>query len=40
MESISNACAILNLINQKEKFYAGIRQINQAVDRSKIFKCR
>ena len=25
MESISNACAILNLINQKEKFYAGIR---------------
>ena len=24
-ESISNACAILNLINQKEKFYAGIR---------------
>ena len=39
-ESISNACAILNLINQKEKFYAGIRQINQAADRSKIFKCR
>ena len=36
----NNACAILNLINQKEKFYAGIRQINQAADRSKIFKCR
>ena len=33
MEYISNACAILNLINQKEKFYAGIRQINQAADR-------
>ena len=33
-------CAILNLINQKEKFYAGIRQINQAADRIKIFKCR
>ena len=27
MEYISDACAILNLINQKEKFYAGIRQI-------------
>ena len=40
MESISNACAILNLINQKEKFYAGIRQINQAADRIKIFKYR
>lgn len=40
MEYISHACAILNLINQKEKFYAGIRQINQAADRSKIFKCR
>ena len=39
MESISNACAILNLINQKEKFYAGIRQINQATDGSKIFEC-
>ena len=39
MESISNACAILNLINQNEKFYAGIGQINQATDRSKIFEC-
>ena len=26
MESISNACAILNLINQKEKFYAEMIQ--------------
>ena len=39
MEYISNICAILDLTKKKEKFYAGIRQINQATDRSKIFEC-
>lgn len=40
MAYISNICAILDLTKKKEKFYAGIRQINQAADRIKIFKCR
>ncbi len=39
MAYISNMCAILDLTKKKEKFYAGIRQINQATDRSKIFEC-
>ncbi len=39
MAYISNTCAILDLTKKKEKFYAGIRQINQATDRSKISEC-
>lgn len=35
----ANICAILDLTKKKEKFYAGIGQINQATDRSKIFEC-
>ena len=40
MAYISNICAILDLTKKKEKFYAGIRQINQATDGSKIFEYR
>ena len=39
MAYISNICAILDLTKKKEKFYAGIGQIKQATDRSKIFEC-
>lgn len=35
MESISNACAILNLINQKEKFYAGIDKLIKPLTEAK-----
>ena len=39
MAYISNICAILDLTKKKEKLYEGIRQINQANERSKIFEC-